>query len=70
MDISKEMADYWSAAVKDFFKLGLKEALVPLASLNYATAKAIGQNLNASVEVRGSDYVFRQNPANKCMEED
>jgi len=61
VDPSKEMEEYWTKAVQDFMKLGLKEAKVPIGSFSFDTAKAIALKLGLTVDVSGKDYVYRQN---------
>ncbi len=49
---------YWTKAVADFFSLGMKEAQVPLLSLNQDMAQNIAQVLEVRVEIKGANYVF------------
>ncbi|MES2627143.1 MAG: hypothetical protein V4628_17785 [Pseudomonadota bacterium] len=50
--------EYWTTAIADFFSLGVKEAQVPVLSLNYEAARKIAQALGVNVEIKGANYVF------------
>ena len=59
---------YWTKAIAGFFKLGVRDATVPLSSFDYDMAQTIAFKLNGRVEVKGTDYVFRQTMVQKLME--
>ena len=66
---TEKSEQYWIKALEDFMKLGVKEAFIPLSSLDHSTAKAIALKLDFHVKVKDANYVF-QRDVNKSMEEE